>query len=900
MLFTKLNRPPVSREHVYRTHLVELLEKNMYKPLTLVSAGAGYGKSMLVSSWLEKSKIPYAWVSLSDEENKIRGFIECVSTSVQKLFPKVLVRLNTYLEVPELPSISKIAESLINGLDEIEKDFVLVLDDYHLIQNNQINELISQLIQFPPQHMQLVIITRNDPFLNLNSLRAHSRINEIRRADLCFNESEILELLKNIFQTAASREISHKLMKQTEGWITGLRLLLLMIKKGEDLNEFLEKIHAINPATTDFLLEEVISNQPETIRNCLLKMSIPDRFCDELVNELCLPHIENLEDDIIGKDVIQTLLNANLFTISLDYYREWFRFHHLFRELLQNQLKKQCSIDEINSYHLKASEWFDKKDFKEEAVKHALKGHKIELAADLVSRYRHELLDAGEIHRLDDLIDLLPLNIIEETPALLTAKAFIMDYHGQMPKLFAFKEKAKAILSDLSIESQEMKAILGEVKTIEGELFIISGDTKSAYEYSRKALDLLPDRASHAQSFAMGTQVLCYQMNNDIESVKKAAIEFPPVSYLSITRMQFWYSMAYAMEGNIVMVKKHALNLIKLGKKHGQLESVMFGKYFISMAHYLSNEDELAKSYLETVVNDLYVARSFYLAQCAFMLSAVHIDNGEVARADQLMDFIIRHFEETNEIPAIAIAKAMQVELALKRNDIDKAQLLNKQLDSYELVPPLWFVYVPQLTPVKLKLGINTAESIAVALQLLTEIEQTLRQTNKKAILIDVFILQALALKAQKKPKEATLKISEALSLSSIGGSIRMYIDYGKEVKELFAGLPESKENNWHINLILKAINEREGEQLNRIQNVPEKTVAPKDNKVVLKTLSFGEIEVLKLVAQGLRNKEIADKLNLSTDSIKKRLYYAFQKLHVSNRLEFVNKAKQLGLLDVN
>ncbi|MGB5244241.1 MAG: hypothetical protein WBN50_11535, partial [Lutimonas sp.] len=393
MLFTKLNRPPVSREHVYRTHLVELLEKNMYKPLTLVSAGAGYGKSMLVSSWLEKSKIPYAWVSLSDEENKIRGFIECVSTSVQKLFPKVLVRLNTYLEVPELPSISKIAESLINGLDEIEKDFVLVLDDYHLIQNNQINELISQLIQFPPQHMQLVIITRNDPFLNLNSLRAHSRINEIRRADLCFNESEILELLKNIFQTAASREISHKLMKQTEGWITGLRLLLLMIKKGEDLNEFLEKIHAINPATTDFLLEEVISNQPETIRNCLLKMSIPDRFCDELVNELCFPHIENLEDDIIGKDVIQTLLNANLFTISLDYYREWYRFHHLFRELLQNQLKKQCSIDEINSYHLKASEWFDKNDFKEEAVKQALKGHKIELAADLVSRYRHELLD---------------------------------------------------------------------------------------------------------------------------------------------------------------------------------------------------------------------------------------------------------------------------------------------------------------------------------------------------------------------------------------------------------------------------------------------------------------------------------------------------------------------------
>ncbi|MGB5203994.1 MAG: hypothetical protein WBN63_07380, partial [Eudoraea sp.] len=386
MLFTKLHRPPVSREHVYRTHLVELLEKNMYKPLTLVSAGAGYGKSMLVSSWLEKSKIPYAWVSLSDEDNDLRLFIDILTTSLRKKFPKALRNINNHLETGSLPPLNVLSESLINGLDEINKDFVLVLDDYHLIRNNQINELINKLLQFPAQHMQLVIITRNDPFLNLNSLRAHSRINEIRMADLCFNESEILELLKNIFQTATSREISHKLMKQTVGWITGLRLLLLMVKKGEDLNESLEKIHAISPTTTDFLLEEVISNQPESIRNCILKMSIPDRFCDELVNELCLPHVENMEADIIGKDLILTLLYANIFTISLDFNGKWYRFHHLFREMLQNQLKEQYSTDEINSYHLKASEWFDKNDFKEEAVKHALKGHKIELAADLVSR----------------------------------------------------------------------------------------------------------------------------------------------------------------------------------------------------------------------------------------------------------------------------------------------------------------------------------------------------------------------------------------------------------------------------------------------------------------------------------------------------------------------------------
>lgn len=278
MLQTKLHRPPVSSEHVYRDHLIDLLDKNLYKPFTLVSAGAGYGKSMLISSWLEKYKIPFAWLSLSDDDNDLRIFINGISTSLRKKFPKALVHINDFLEAPVLPSLNVLSESLINGLDEIEEEFVLVLDDYHLIQNMQINELMNKLLQFPPQLMHLVVISRSDPFLNLSSLRARSRINEIRMAELCFNESEIRELLKNIFHTESNIEISHKLLQQTEGWITGLRLLFLMVKKGADLNETFEKIHAINPNSTNYLLEEVILNQPEPIQDCIVKMSILNRF----------------------------------------------------------------------------------------------------------------------------------------------------------------------------------------------------------------------------------------------------------------------------------------------------------------------------------------------------------------------------------------------------------------------------------------------------------------------------------------------------------------------------------------------------------------------------------------------------------------------------------------------
>ena len=898
MLLTKLHRPPISREHVYRDHLIDLLDKNLYKPLTLVSAGAGYGKSMLISSWLEKSKLAYAWLSLSDDDNDIRILIDGLSTSIRKEFPKALGHISDFLEAPALPSLNVLSESFINGLDEIDKEFVLVLDDYHLIQNMQINELINKLLQFPPQLMHLVIISRSDPFLNLSSLRAHSRINEIRMAGMSFNESEIGELLKNIFQTESSIEISHKLMQQTEGWITGLRLLLLMVKKGEGLNETFEKIFSINPRTINFLLEEVILNQPEPIRDCIMKMSILDQFCDELVDQLCFPIAKNLKDDSSGKEVIQTLLNANLFTISLDYEGKWYRFHHLFQEMLQNQLKKQHSIKEINAYHLKASEWFDKNSYKEDAVKHALKANDIKGAVAMVNGYRYELLETGQMYRLNRLINFLPESIIEETPALLITKAFIVEYQGLVPESMEFMEKAKAVLIDLPLESPEMNAILGEVETIEGELKLLYGDTKGAFESSNKALELLPASASYAKSYALGIQVLCYQMANDIENVNNAAIKFPPDANLSITRMQLWYAIAYAMEGNLMRMKKSALNLIKLGEKHMHLESVVFGKYYISVAHYLSNEDEQAIPYLEKVVKDPHIARPFYLVQCAFLLSVIYIEKGEAEKADKLMEFIIQHFEEINNIHANAFANAVQVELALKKKNIDKALLLNKQQDSYDLMPLIWFVYVPQLTPIKIKLGINTAESITEALQMLTLIEKSLRQTHKKTILIDVFILQAVALKAQKKEKDALEKITEALSLSSFGNCIRTYVDYGMELKDLLNGLSETNENREHIRMILKAIDDRDSKQRKSMPNDEEKVVLPLRDNVISDTLSFRELEVLELVGQGLRNKEISELLFVQPGTVKQHLKNIFSKLDVSNRFMAVNRAEELNLIN--
>jgi len=222
MLRTKLHRPPVTKEHVYRDHLIESLHSNKYKPFTLVSAPAGYGKSMLISYWLEKCACPFAWISLSEDDSDFRSFLICINTSIKRIFPNGLIGFGEILKAVELPSHTVIAEMLINELDDIDEDFILILDDYHLLHNKQINELVDLLLRYPPQKMHLVLITRRDPGLNLSALRAHSRMNEIRMPELCFNQKEIAILFKHLLNTDLNAETIDFLLNKTEGWITGL------------------------------------------------------------------------------------------------------------------------------------------------------------------------------------------------------------------------------------------------------------------------------------------------------------------------------------------------------------------------------------------------------------------------------------------------------------------------------------------------------------------------------------------------------------------------------------------------------------------------------------------------------------------------------------------------------
>ena len=517
MLRTKLHRPPLTAEHVLRSRLITRFEKNYYKPLSLVCAPAGYGKSMVVSSWLDNSDYKYVWISLSEDENDPKVFLNYLQMAIENIFPNSLREFADLIQFAKLPPIELLVDTLINELDQITEDFVLVLDDYHLIHDENIHSVLNTWLRFPPSHVHLVISTRRDPPLKLNKLKLHNRINEIRMDDLGFNQKEIVSLFEKSLNVKLEMPTITTLKKKTEGWITALRLMSLTYNDWKDSTTILNNYIDDTFSLTEYLVEEVIKKQPQVLQNILLKLSILDRFCDELI-EVILQSEEPANDKPVnGQETINWLLKSDLFLIKLDSEGKWFRFHHQFNYLLQKQLKQKYAVEDTNKLHIDVSNWLVQNKYFEEGFYQAQLANNDEMAAGILIDNRSTIMDKGLWYFLEICMKKLPAQIIDISPELLITQEWIYHHYQNFEAIVINLEKIEKLSEKISIDN-----IKGEVDFFKGFFCYYQTKNTEGEKLLKNAVKKIPPKFSQN----LGEAELHYALTLHANNKKNEAITF--------------------------------------------------------------------------------------------------------------------------------------------------------------------------------------------------------------------------------------------------------------------------------------------------------------------------------------------------------------------------------------
>jgi len=525
LLSTKLSVPAARPSLVARPYLNKRVDEGLKRKLTLLSAPPGFGKTTLLSAWTSdlSGGRPVAWLSLDPADNDPARFWRYFIVAVDRVHPGAGEAALELLCSPQAVPIEAVLTTLLNELVDLPTDSVLVLDDYHLIESGAIHEALIFLIEHLPSRLHLIITTRADPPLPLAKLRARGEVNELRAADLRFTSEEAATFLNQVMSLKLSAEDIAELEGRTEGWIAGLQMAALAMRNHADVAGFIAAFTGSNRYVVDYLAEEVLGRQPEEVQDFLLQTSILDRMCGPLCDAVTCRHS--------SQEILEYLEHANLFVISLDEERRWYRYHHLFADVLRQRLSR-THPDLVPALHKRASGWLEEEGLATEAIHHALAARDWERAVRLIEASGMAVVLGRQVQTMLGWIDELPEELVRERPVLCTIHAIALVFLNRPDAAEARLQQAERCLRG-NPTTDEARAILGRAAVIRAAIARFSGDLERCVELARKALELLPEtEATARERAAASTNVaLAYQVSGDVTPVNERLLEEASVEF---------------------------------------------------------------------------------------------------------------------------------------------------------------------------------------------------------------------------------------------------------------------------------------------------------------------------------------------------------------------------------
>ncbi len=910
-----------------RPRLVERLDEGLRegRRLSFISAPAGYGKTTLVVEWLQGVQRPTGWLSLDRHDNDPARFFGHFVAALQQIDRAIGATVQNVLRSPQLPAVESLLTTLINDIAAQPTTFAVVLDDYHLIDELALHEAVGYLLEHQPAQLHLVIVTREDPPLPLARLRVRGQVTELRQSDLRFTPAEAAVFLNRSMGLDLSPNEVAALEAKTEGWIAGLQMAVLAMagllssQASSDRSEFVRRFSGDDRLVMDYLVDEVLSRQSEAVQCFLLQTSILERLCGPLCDA-----VTGISD---SQAVLDQLERANLFVVPLDNRRYWYRYHHLFAELLQWRLRQFSPSSsgmkrDVSELHLRASRWYECEGFIAEAVSHALACSDLQHAVGLIERYATLTWDRGETLLVRSWLAALPEAAIRTSPWLCIRHAWFAVAGSSEPRSSSaevveqwleYAERAWAAKSRSEEGFGISGSFSGDVAAIRGFLSFRRGDDPNVVAaFARQALECVPEDAAGPRAALFVLLGNAYRVRGDQQAALQAYADARKTgeaggvlnAVLDGVRSQVLTAYWGGRLRQAAEICREALrSIVEPVEGMGRSPSIS-SAFDIYLGSILLEQGDLDGAERLLVAGQERIKGIGHLITCIdgyVALARLKQARGDVAEALRLLDRVEKLWPE---LESGSFAAALRVKLWVAQSQYDPALLARAEqwadrvlphFDNGKALPAVadaWR-HARCAALVRLQIAQRRTRGQPELGSVLRFLERQL-QVNEKSgwhgCVLELFILQALALDAQGERCRALDVLKRALALAEPEGFFRIFVDEGPAMARLLYKAVARGDVSEYAGRLLAGFPtaEHAAGGLPKIHDPEVELIEP---------LTQRELEVLGLIARGLSNHEIAQRLFISPKTVKRHTSSIYGKLCVHSRTQAVAKGRSLGIL---
>jgi len=903
LLQTKLYIPPPRLHLVARPAVTAKLRAGLLHPCTLIAAPAGFGKTTLVSEWIAQTDHPVAWLSLDDDDNDPPRFLTYLVAALQIQQPQLGGSAQEMLGAPQAPPPKTILTLLLNELATLTRPLVLVLDDYHLITTPAIHEALVFLVDRLPRAFHLVITSRMDPPLPLARWRARNQLVELRADDLRFTPQEATTFFNEVMDLALTTAQIATLETRTEGWIAGLQLAALSMQGRADVSGFIQAFSGSHRHVLSYLVEEVLNGCSADTLDFLLQTAILDRFSALLCNA------------VTGRSDSQALLEqleqANLFLIPLDDARQWYRYHHLFADVLRQRLQQRHAAADVANLHRRASTWYQQAALIDEAIQHALAAPAFDQAALLVEQVALPILLRSEFAQLRSWLATLPEAEIQARPLLSLYQVWVLYISGQSHQSAARLAAVEAMLA--ADETKRTPEVQGLVAITQTRLLREAGDLAGAITISKQALANLPAQEPLLRARITLNLAIAHYLQGELSVAAQLLTETITTGHTAqlIGPMPTIYLKVQILraQGNLHQARQLCQDGLDLVARHKWQDVPASGFLYVTMGDLLREYNELsaAADYLERGIRLGQAGGHHHILIIGHVwLAWLRQTEGDETGSQAAIRVALELFQQhaVSRFWPLPSAACTQARLWIAQGNLAAASRWAQSSGLAQTPSPIPYLdEVAYVTVARLRLAEGKP---VVATSLLQELHQAAAAADRNGSRIEILMLQAIAYAAQQQRERAMAALTQALSLAvgPIGaeGYVRLFVDEGETMRLL---LIEYKRQivdgrlRAYLDQLLAAFDQPTPTSAAPIVDEPPRllTSQPATSRALVESLSERELEVLRLVAAGRSNSQIAAQLIVTTGTIKTHINHIFGKLAVQSRTQAVARARELGLL---